>query len=65
MGTESDTIESRLVRVTTMKKPAAFQILVSSFQKSCVTTKIYGNTCELKIHLFFKVNVITGNDWGF
>jgi len=32
MVTESDTIESRLVRVTTSKKPAAFQILVSSSQ---------------------------------
>jgi len=47
MGTESDTIESHLVRVTTTKKPAAFQILVSSFQKCYVTTKIYGNNCEL------------------
>jgi len=39
MGTESDTIESRLVRVTTSKRPAAFQILVSSSQKPCVTPR--------------------------
>jgi len=31
--TESDTIESRLVRVTTTKRAAGFQILVISFQK--------------------------------
>jgi len=33
MGSESDTIESRLVRVTTTKRAAGFQILVISFQK--------------------------------
>jgi len=52
MGTESDTIESRLVRVTTSKRPAAFQNLVCTFQKRYVFTKIYGNTCEMK-HTYF------------
>jgi len=54
MVTESDTIESRLVCVTTSKRPAGFQILVSSFQKRYVFTKIYGITCELKTHLFLR-----------
>jgi len=52
MGTESDTIESRLVRVTTTKKPAAFEIFVRSSQKCYFTTKIYGKTCKLKTHFF-------------
>jgi len=60
MGTESNTIESRLVRVTTSKIAAAFQILFRSSQKRHVTTKIYGNTRKLKTH-FLKVVIIKGN----
>ena len=54
MGTESDTIESRLVLVTTTKKTAAFQILFSSSQKCYVTTTIYGKTCKLKTHFLLR-----------
>jgi len=53
-GTESDTIESRLVRVTTSKRFVGFHILVSSFQKGYVFTKIYGNTCKLKTRFFLR-----------
>ena len=60
-GTESDTIESRLVRVTTSKRFVGFHILVSSFQKGYVFTKIYGNTCKLKTRFFL---VIKANVWG-
>jgi len=54
MGTEFDTIESRLVRVTTKKKPAAFHNLGRRGQKCYVTTKIYGKTCKLRTHYFLR-----------
>ena len=41
MRTESDTIEFRLVRVTTSKRAVGFQILVSSFQRRYVFNKTY------------------------
>ena len=57
MGTESGTVESRLVRVTTSKILVGFHILVIRIQKGYVFTKIYGNTCKLKT-LIFKASVI-------
>jgi hypothetical protein len=55
MGTESDTIESRLVRITPSKRAGGgFQILVSSFQKRYVFAKMYENTCKPKTHFFLK-----------
>ena len=54
MGTESDTIESRLVRVTTSKRLVGFHILVSNFQKGYVLKKIYGDTCKLKTRFFLR-----------
>jgi len=54
MGSESDRIESRHFRVTTSKSADGFQILVIGFQKLYVFTKIYGNNCKFKTHLFLR-----------
>jgi hypothetical protein len=54
MGTNSDAIESCLVRVTASKISVSFQILVSSFQKRYFFPKIFGNKCKLKTHFFLR-----------